>query len=231
MSEIKPSTVAEIKAQPEDSTVYRFIGAIKKRFKRTEGENSKGPYSFEHLEIADATGTLIKVSFKDCPPLDPSFVAGKRLSILAQKSEQHGWKGVKAKDDTYKEKTSRILWVTPSAVVTLLADLSATAEQPGKTDERRSEKPDSRRQPEPKSGDPVKDAMTHISKILNLQRFTLRATNHLSDEWREAYDEEMPLELFQSINAQLFIESSRAGRHLDLPTTPISLAPPKKGTQ
>lgn len=226
MSDTKPSTVAEIKAMPEDATVYCFIGTIKARHKRSAGENKRGNWSFETLELRDADGGEIRAKFKDCEPLAPNLIAGARLSILAHKGDK-GWTGSKAKDDEYPKdsgKFERILWVTPSAVISL----QATPGQPSN----RQEQPAAPQS----SGDAIQNANDHLARTANLQRLTIRQTFHLAAEWENApekfrnkYGETMPLEFAQSINASLFIEGCRACRYQGLPPEPIKA--PGKGTK
>jgi hypothetical protein len=219
MSDQRPSTVAEIRQMADAAVVMSFVGTVVKRFARKSGTNSQGEWSIENIEVKDAAGEVIKVKIKDCDPLDAAFVAGARIQIAATKSDKHGWIGVKAKDDDYKDKITRILWVTSSALVqTAPPDGNAQPATGGDT-----------RRPEPSAtGDPVADTEAHLCRTANLQRMTIRKAFALAREWENApqafktkYGEEMPLEFLQSVNASLFIEACRNSAYGQLPTEPI----------
>lgn len=224
MSDTKPSTIADIRAMPEDATVHCFIGTIKARHKRSAGQNGRGAWSFEVLELKDAKGDEIRAKFKDCEPLAQNLKPGVGISILAHNGDR-GWTGVKAKDEEYPKdsgKHERILWITPSAIVNLQATpgQSASRQEPAA--------PQS-------SGDGLQDAADHLARTTNLQRLTIRSAFKLAAEWEHApegfrakYGNSMPMELFQSINASLFIEGCRAMRYQALPVEPIKA--PGKGT-
>lgn len=215
-SELKPSTVAEIRQMADMAVVMAFAGTVVKRFKRNAGENSQGPWSIENIEVKDAAGEVIKVKIKDRDQLDASFAAGARILISSTKSDKHGWIGCKAKDDDYKEKVTRILWVTSSATIEMAppaAQNAATAKSG----------PSTQRQAEPSSGDPVGDAITLICKLDNLERLCLRATHRLADDFKAAFGRPMDDALFQSINSSYFIRCKDQGVYMDFPTKPIPM--------
>ncbi len=203
MSDTKPSTVAEIKAMPEDDTVFCFIGKIKKRYARIAKENDRGPYSFENLDLTDATGSEIKAKLKDCEPLPAEMTVGKSISILAHKGDK-GWTGVKAKDDEYKGKVSRILWITPSAVISLQATPGQGRQEPSGEH----------------SACGVRDAKQRQVQLVNLMRANLDAAAWLAEQFSVKHPKFTPMttEDVRSIAATLQIGCEHAGCPPLMPT-------------
>lgn len=227
MSDTKPSTVAEIKAMPEDATVFCFIGTIKARHKRSSGANNRGNWSFETLELRDADGGEIRAKFKDCEPLALNLVAGVKLSILAHKGDK-GWTGSKAKDDEYPKdsgKFERILWVTPSAGISLQATPSSSNRQESSGHDQ--DKPTAGKTPD----EALKSAIVLLSQLANLQRLCLRQTVHIAEEWQAAYGKPMSDDLFQSINSSFWIKCKDSDAFFDLQVEPLPIKRPSKGTK
>jgi hypothetical protein len=108
--------ISDILAMDHDDTVDSVVGQITKIWKRNAGNNSNGDWSLQNLTLRDQTGE-IKVQLKDRDNLGPEWL-NRTVSIFCNQG-QRGKTGVKAKDDTYKGQTTRILSVTPTAHVEL----------------------------------------------------------------------------------------------------------------
>lgn len=79
------------------------------------GTTDKGPWSFQKVVLQDQSGKA-ETKFKGRDELDGTCV-GKVMFIVANNGER-GLTGIKAEDDEYKGKVTRIALVTPSAEVT-----------------------------------------------------------------------------------------------------------------
>lgn len=117
----KLSTIREIMEQEDDTLVMLCRGTVTNVYPESEGDNAQGHWSLQNIEIKDATGT-IKVKLKNRPASMTKADKGKVIEIAAFHSDNHGWIGSTAKDDTYKNKTTRILYVTASAEITFPQD-------------------------------------------------------------------------------------------------------------
>lgn len=209
MSDTKSSTVAEIKAMPEDATIFCFIGTITARHKRSSGTNKRGTYSFETFEVKDAKGEEIRAKFVDCEPLAQNLKAGSGISILAVNGSR-GWSGVKAKDNEFPKDSGqmeRVIWVTPSAVVSLQAT-------PGQPSNREGEAPAAGQ-----SGDGVRDAKQRQVQLVNLMQANLDAAAWLVSEFNIRHPKfPMGTEDIRAIAATLQIGCEHAGCGQLMPT-------------
>lgn len=108
-------TIAEVKALDDEELVPCIQGEVTAIYNRKEGESSKGPWSFQDLTLKDETAGEIKVTLNNRIALAKT-AKGKTLMFTCSKGD-HGLTGVKAKDNEYNGKTTRLLWVTPSAEI------------------------------------------------------------------------------------------------------------------
>ncbi len=104
----------EIPALEAEETITAIRGRVTELYPPKTGENDNGKWSFQNIKLKDETGE-IQVKLKDRPAL-PQSLKGKTIFIYSAKGDK-GLSGLKAKDDTYRDKTSRIVWVTPSATI------------------------------------------------------------------------------------------------------------------
>ena len=110
--------IADVFDRLRDGDVIHLIeGRVKSTFRRHEGENDRGAYSFQSFVITDGKEE-IKVTFKDRDYLDEKEWKGKTI-VLEALDGDNGFTGVYAKDDEYQGKKSRIIWVTPTGQVTM----------------------------------------------------------------------------------------------------------------
>lgn len=79
------------------------------------GVGEKGPWSFQTVGLQDQSGK-VETKFKGRDELDATCV-GKVMFIVANNGDR-GLTGIKAMDDDYKGKVTRIALITPSAEVT-----------------------------------------------------------------------------------------------------------------
>lgn len=89
-------------------------GKVVKVGKYFSGQGEKGPWSFQSFTLDDGTAKL-EVKFKGRDRFDETAI-GKVMFITANNGER-GLTGVRAEDDDYKGKVTRIALVTPSAEV------------------------------------------------------------------------------------------------------------------
>lgn len=117
MSKPKEMTIADVldlRRLPSDGEVIGSIaGKIKKVWEYKTGSGDHGEWSFQNIELVDGRDS-IKVVLKDREELNDRDWTGVQV-IISSTEGKKGWNGVKAKDDEYKGKTTRIAWVTGSA--------------------------------------------------------------------------------------------------------------------
>lgn len=129
------------------------------------GTNKGKPYRFEKLVLTDGKEE-ITVTLSGREPFDKKLV-GKPIYIVAYNGE-HGWTGVKTKDDTWKDKdgeerTSRVLWVTSTAEITV-GDPGAKQEEPEPDDPSNDDDGDLGPQ---KTPEPKKEAKTETKPVIS----------------------------------------------------------------
>lgn len=121
MSKPQDCTVADVLdlrlREPEEGDVIGSVsGRIQKVWDWKDGDGKYGRYSFQNIELVDGRDT-IKVVLKDRDELNERDWKGAQV-IISSTEGKKGYTGVKAKDDVYKGKTTRIVWVTATADIT-----------------------------------------------------------------------------------------------------------------
>ena len=90
-------------------------GKVLKVGKYFQGQSAKGPWSFQTITLEDgAVKADVKMKGRD---QIPGTVVGKVMFAVANNGER-GLTGVRAEEDEYQGKKSRLVLVTPSAEVT-----------------------------------------------------------------------------------------------------------------
>jgi hypothetical protein len=120
--------VAELAAMEDGEPIMAVRGVLTKVYPPFEGDNDNGHWSFQKAMFKDKTGTA-QVKFKDQP--DRRHYQGKEVLLQCIKTEKGSFTGVKVKDDEYQGKTTRLIWVTPSADIGLAEEgANGAAAQP-----------------------------------------------------------------------------------------------------
>lgn len=127
------ATLQDVLTSTPDTIIPAFRGTIKAVFDHYTGVSEHGPWAMQNI-IVESGGGEIKVKLKDREKM-PVAWKGKAVVFQAY-SGKKGMSGIKAADDTYKGKTSRILSVTGSAVIE-----TGTGEFLGKLDKSNEEPP------------------------------------------------------------------------------------------
>lgn len=97
-----------------DMPVMAVSGVVDSVYERNSGTNNHGDWAIQNIWIKDGKDK-IKVKITDREAIAPTLRGCK--IYLCCTNTQSGWQGLKVKDDTYKNKTSKILSCTPSAEI------------------------------------------------------------------------------------------------------------------
>lgn len=114
---MRVTPIKEIADLEPDEKVMAVHARVKTIYAYSAGTNNHGDWSIQNIIVADRSGE-IKVKIKDHEEIPKSW-KGRDVLIECTKHDKHGWIGVKAVDDTYKNKTSRILSVSRTGDVNL----------------------------------------------------------------------------------------------------------------
>lgn len=219
---MKVMTVKEISTLEDGAAVPAIKGVLTKIEKRKVGKTDIGEWSYENAVLQDSTGE-IKVTFKNREAL-PADIADKQVHLLSHQGDR-GWTGINAKDDEYRGSVKRVLIVGKNAEVVESAVLLSRGEstpEPGPLPAAKPEPAATAASPSgnitPAQANALKEARLFIARRLVGQKLTLKACLALRADWQEVTKEEMPTELFQSINSTLFISADRAGLFDAMPT-------------
>jgi len=225
----KVYSVAEIKELDDDTIVHSFKGKITKLYPPKKGESDRGPWSFQNVFLKDPDGDEIKATLKDRDELPKAFT-GKDVIILSSKSEKHGWVGVKAKDDEYNGKTTRVLWITKAASITKGGSVEADesdgeeAEPEERPKHHENEKEDGDLGPEVASDNPLDAAKDYLMRRGNLMMLCWKAGLFVAQKCDGMSNAKFGVrnEDFQALVTTLFISADRAGIADALPTHPLA---------
>jgi hypothetical protein len=109
-------SVADLATMEDGEAILAVRGTLVKVYEHKAGESKNGAYSFQNATLKDKTGSAT-VKFKDVA--DKAHLRGKEVLLQCIKTEKGSFTGVKIKDETFKDKTTRFIWVTPSADIGL----------------------------------------------------------------------------------------------------------------
>lgn len=207
--------IADVCALEDGETVPSVRGRLTAIYDRKSGQNDRGAYSFQNAELDDGSGK-IKVKLKDRDALLPVWKG--KLVVISCNESKTGLTGVKAADDEYKGKISRILWVTPSAHIDLAeADnqqapaeptrQSAPASQPAKAPNGNGHAPAPATGHAPGNGQPT--VRQRLNRLANLYLASLDAGMYVARTFEEQAGEPMSGEHFQACVSSLFIQATR----------------------
>lgn len=109
------ATVRQALDQEDQMPVTDLQGTITKVSERKSGEGKYGEWSLQFLTMEDGSDS-IPVMAKNRDE-DFSELQGKRVSISAVKSKQHGWVGAESFDNEYKGEVQRVVKLTPAGQI------------------------------------------------------------------------------------------------------------------
>lgn len=207
--------ISDVLQYTAGETVPSVRGLVAGIFARTTGQNSNGDWSFQNLTLKDSTGE-IKVKLKDCDEL-PLTLKGKQV-ILSCNEGQHGLTGVKAQDDEYRGKVSRILWVTKSHHIEVVdgqqqqAPATRQSEPPPQSAPARQPAHDPVPAPVNGNGHDQKAVKLALNKYANLYLHCLEAGLYVRSTFDAAHHQEQTVmtdDQFQACVSAIFIQATR----------------------
>jgi hypothetical protein len=83
----------------DGQTVFTIAGTLSALYPVKKGEGAKGPWEFQNGKMKDSEGTEIDISFSSNS--QPTSAKGKKITIRAVKTDQHGWNGIKVEDQSF----------------------------------------------------------------------------------------------------------------------------------
>lgn len=93
----------------------RVEGVLVTLYDQKTGEKDGKPWAMQNGMIKDETGKM-KVVFSGHDAIS-LLMRGQRIQLEAFTSKQHGLVGIKVKENTWKEKTTKEIWVTGTAKI------------------------------------------------------------------------------------------------------------------
>lgn len=111
---MKAMTIQQVIESENDMPVISFKGTVKSVWQRRTGQKDGKPWAFQDITLT-ADGKELKATLVNRDLMEESMKS-KVISLISCKGD-HGWSGVKTKDNTYNGKTTRLLWVTGSAEI------------------------------------------------------------------------------------------------------------------
>lgn len=143
--------IADALKMEHDQQVMAISGVVDSIFEWNEGQNTHGNWSLQNMFLKDGAGNKIKVKIKDRGALSTSL-KGKKIYISCTNKNKKGWTGAKMKNDEYpKGKFSMVLYVTPSAEISL-PDTGEILSEGGDEKGGEQEAPPPQRQQQPANG-------------------------------------------------------------------------------
>lgn len=122
--------ISSIPSLAKDTPLSAVSGVLENVYERNSGKSAKGgrPYSFQNVVLKDSTGS-IKVTLngrQECP----KNYEGKTVTFSSVNG-QNGLEGVRAEDNIFNGKTTRLVMVTNVAKV---AVVGGNGSQPAKAE-------------------------------------------------------------------------------------------------
>lgn len=109
---MKSYTIKEAQ-EMSGQVIPRIVVKVLKVYDRKTGEGQYGPWSLQNAEIQDSSGKM-KLVFSKLP--SQASLEGKTM-VFKSLETRHGLKGVEAKENTYKDKTTVELKVNNLALI------------------------------------------------------------------------------------------------------------------
>lgn len=220
------STISEILTLPDDAPVYAFKGVPVWKSKHFPPKDPEKGASFQAVEFQMGQ-QKIRAMFRGCDPFPEELM--NKLVYLNANHGSRGWTGLKAKDQepskAQKEKGNtadeRVLWVTPSAHVTIA---SAVTEKEKATTTTKA----THRAPSSKEAGTADDrsnlgvALQNAAQSAHALIIARKAAAHACRK-SEKLDPDFPVtpEFFQAATMSIFIRMDRTGAIATMPIRDI----------
>ena len=233
----KVSSVKEIKESEDDATIYAFKAVVKsmtKYFPAKEGDEKS--QSFQIVTMKSGSDE-IKAILRNRDPFPPAL-ANQAVYFLAYHGDK-GWSGLKAKDNTYKDTTERVLWVTRTAEVVPAVDYERQAtetpptaqkpptSQPGGDDGEAwpdTATPDADRKSREISWQmAMEESRKTLGRCTNAMRLSLRAAENVRSLYLKDTGLNLSSEHFRVITSTFFMSLRDAEIVQWLPSGPVKL--------
>lgn len=151
-------------------------GTLTAIYDQKTGEKDGKPWAMQNGMIQDETGSM-KIVFSGHEAIS-LLMKGQPVRIEAFTSKQHGLVGIKVKENTWKEKTTKEIWVTGTAKINF-----PNAHQPEDDGTPEDLKPKSTIVLQPKSDliriDPNVKAVDRVGEFCNLYKICLASAESL----------------------------------------------------
>lgn len=233
--------LSEVLQMEPGETVTATKGKLKAIFERNTGTNEHGDWSIQNVILADGEVEM-KVKVCDRDAAIPSAWKGKLIYLTSVNGEK-GITGLKVKEDTYKDKTSKILSATKTAEIGL-QDVSEAPAAPASPEAQTRPKgalqpKPSEAAPTPRPAAPAPGSEAAIrAEILKTRAFLGQAINRLgfcidaafvaATRANEKHGLSFDSDHIEKFAVHLNISCERAGIGDGLPTGPLDkYLPPK----
>jgi hypothetical protein len=232
----KVFSVQDVQEADADSIVNAFKGKIIKIWDAKTGESKMGEWSFQRMVLQDAAGDEITCTMKDREELPPGKWKNQKVSIVAYHGDK-GWSGLYAKDDEYKDETTRVLWMTKTAKI-VKAGSAEEDDSDGNGDDdsppEKTHKPVKHKKPSQSDNDSddsddsdsaddprkaIRSAKQYLMRICNLYGLCLDVGKILGAAHEQRNGMNMDGDQYSRMVTTLFIAANSAGFADELPST------------
>lgn len=227
----KISTVKNVLSKEDNDAVQCFVGTLVNLWEHKSGVSQKTnkAWSLQNGKIKDQAGDEIKVVFKDREEL-PQKYRNQSIVITSKTSPKGGWTGIKAKDDTYTDPPTRILYVTPSATIQcgdVEPEQPQGSEQPPPRQQQPTNKPANPAKPQSTPVDfserDYRMAKIMIQKFANLHAMVRLAVMKSMEDTAKAYGIDYGSDHLHAATSTVFIDAVKAGLAHAMPIKPLSV--------
>lgn len=222
-------TIANLLAAVDGQQVLAFTGVVKGVFKPQTGTNSYGEYHLQNVVLMEGKHE-IKLKLDGCPPWTDKDMKGKRVTFRATKPNDK-WVGIVLKDETYKEKVSRVVKVSAAADLEVDGNGQAPQHQSGgnaqaenrsvrapahsgSATQQNSTEAEKVAQTSPKPADPLKDIKRALGSIANAEWEVIKAADIVRTAYEEKYGEPMCETHWTGLIGRMFIELGKSGNYV-----------------
>lgn len=237
-------TIADVFNLDHGETIPSIKGRIAEINRLNKGTNDKGEWSIQNITLTDPSGAVkVKLLNRDELPMNWK---GRTVYMFCHEGDK-GMTGLKAKDDDYRGKVTRIVSVTPTAHIEEAdsqneqshpdPDPAATSrmqrnEPPRQNPPPTPQQPNQRQttppapsqpaQPPPQNGhatngNGIGDVKKHLNRMANLYICCLEAGQYVKHQWKQGHEVDMSDDQFQACVSSMFIQASRENLYNAMP--------------
>lgn len=218
---MRTTPCAEVAQLQDGETIMALTGRIVSIWEAKSGTTKDGkPYCIQNFVMQDATGK-VDVKCMDREPL-PLSMKGAEVRLESVNSGK-GFTGLKAFDDTYQNKTTRKVKMTPSAIINAVG--ATEPEEPDYDAEPPAPAAPARQQtrpgaptahtPPPANGEG--QLKVELNKLANLYLHCMAAGDYIREQ-RAVIGFDTPDEQYQAAVSSLYISTSRDGLQRNVAT-------------